>query len=107
MFGTSSANKCSFGVGCAKVWKQIQKKLQFWDGMRKSSEKVWKKARDGYISKPTFEPGAVKKVSLAASALCIWAIASSKYQIVTKKVAPKKAKHAEVTAVLNEAQAEL
>ena len=47
--------------------------------VEKTSEKVWKKARDGYISKPQFEPAAVKKVSLAASALCIWSVASSKY----------------------------
>jgi hypothetical protein len=57
--------------------------------VEKTSEKIWKKARDNYISKPQFEPSAVKKVSLA------------------KKVAPKKLKHAEVTAVLKEAQAEL
>ena len=75
--------------------------------VEKTSEKIWKKARDNYISKPQFEPSAVKKVSWAASALCIWSSASSKYQAVTKKVAPKKAKHAEVTAVLKEAQAEL
>lgn len=75
--------------------------------VEKTSERVWKKARDGWISKPQFEPGAVRKISVAASALCTWAIASSKYQAVTKKVAPKKAKHAEVTAVLKEAQAEL
>lgn len=75
--------------------------------VEKTSEKIWKKARDNYISKPQFEPSAVKKVSLAASALCIWGSASSKYQAVTKKVAPKKLKHAEVTAVLKEAQAEL
>ena len=47
--------------------------------VEKTSEKIWKKARDHYISKPQFEPAAVKKVSLAASALCIWASASSKY----------------------------
>lgn len=75
--------------------------------VEKTSEKVWKKARDGWISKPQFEPGAVRKISVAASALCTWAIASSRYQAVTKRVAPKKAKHAEVTAVLKEAQAEL
>lgn len=72
-----------------------------------TSEKVWKKARDGYISKPNFDPAEIKKSSVAASALCTWAVACSKYQIVTKKVAPKKALYAEVTGVLKSAQAEL
>lgn len=68
------------------------------------SEKVWKKARDKYINiKPDFEPSEVLKVSKAAAALCTWAVACSRYQIVVKKVAPKKKKLAEVTAVLNEA----
>jgi dynein heavy chain, axonemal len=100
----------------AKDWNSIKKvlgdtngflnKLKTYD-VEKTSEKVWKKARDGYISKPNFDPVEVKKVSTAASALCTWANACSKYQIVVKKVAPKKAKLAEVEAVLSEAQAEL
>ena len=60
-----------------------------------------------FIEYRFYLPSAALAVSLAASALCIWSSASSKYQAVTKKVAPKKAKHAEVTAVLKEAQAEL
>lgn len=75
--------------------------------VEKTSDKVWKKARDNYINTPSFIPGEVKKVSTAAATLCLWAGACSKYAIVTKKVAPKKAKHAEVTKVLKEAQAEL
>lgn len=71
------------------------------------SERMWKKVRDGWISKPEFEPAAAKKVSQAAASLCIWARATSKYQLVTKKVAPKKAKYEEVTAILKTAQAEL
>ena len=71
------------------------------------TEKMWKKARDNYISKPEFEPAAARKVSVAAASLCIWARATSKYQMVTKKVAPKKLKFAEVTEVLNKAKAEL
>jgi hypothetical protein len=43
------------------------------------TEKMWKKARDNYISKPEFEPAAAKKVSVAAASLCIWARATSKY----------------------------
>lgn len=58
----------------------------------KVSEKVWKKARDGWISKPSFDPAEVKKVSVSAAALCLWAKAVSRYQIVVKKVAPKKEK---------------
>ena len=71
------------------------------------SEKVWKKARDGWINKPQFDPVECRKVSLAAAALCTWAVACSRYQIVVKKVAPKKKKLAEVTAILTEAQSEL
>ena len=67
------------------------------------SERMWKKVRDGWISKPEFEPAAAKKVSQAAASLCIWARATSKYQLVTKKVAPKKAKYEEVTAILKTA----
>jgi dynein heavy chain len=69
----------------------------------KVSEKIWKKARDGWISKPTFDPAEVKKVSVSAAALCTWAKAVSKYQIVVKKVTPKKAKLAEVKGVLAKA----
>lgn len=89
----------------AKDWASIKKvlgdttgflnKLKTYD-VSKTSEKIWKKARDGYITKPQFEPSEVKKISIAASALCSWANACSKYQLVTKKVAPKKAKLAEV-----------
>lgn len=75
--------------------------------VEKTSEKVWKKARDGWIQKPNFTPQQVEKVSKAAAALCTWCRACSSYQLVVKKVAPKKAKLAEVTAILNEAQAEL
>jgi dynein heavy chain len=73
----------------------------------KVSERIWKKAREGWISKPNFDPAEVKKVSVSASALCTWAKAVSKYQIIVKKVAPKKAKLAEVKGVLSSAQAEL
>lgn len=75
--------------------------------VEKVSEKVWKKARDGWINKETFKAEEVKKVSVSASALCTWAIACSKYQFVEKKVAPKRAKHAEVTSILATAEAEL
>ena len=60
----------------------------------------------GLVS-PNLSQQRSKKVSLAASALCTWAVACSRYQVVVKKVAPKKKKLAEVTTILNEAQAEL
>ena len=103
-------------LGEGKDWKSIKGVLSdvggFLTRLKKydvdtTSEKVWKKARDGYINKPNFEPAEIKKSSIAASALCIWACACSKFQIVTKKVAPKKAKYAEVTAIVKSAQAEL
>lgn len=75
--------------------------------VEKTPDKVWKKARDKYISKPEFEPAAVRQVSVAAAALATWASACSKYAIVTKKVAPKKAKYAEVMGILKQAQSEL
>jgi dynein heavy chain len=75
--------------------------------VEKTPDKVWKKARDKYISKPEFEPAAVKQVSVAAAALATWASACSKYAIVTKKVAPKKAKYAEVMEILKKAKSEL
>lgn len=103
-------------LGEAKDWANIKKTLGdvngFLNRLKKydvetTAEKVWKKARDGYISKANFDPNDVRKSSVAASALCVWAIACSKFQIVTKKVAPKKARHAEVTAVLKAAEADL
>lgn len=69
----------------------------------KVSEKIWKKARDGWINKPDFDPVEVKKISVSAAALCTWAKAVSRYQIVVKKVAPKKAKLAEVKGILSSA----
>jgi len=75
--------------------------------VEKTSEKIWKKARDTYISNSEFEPSKVKTKSIAAAALCVWCRACSSYQHVVKKVAPKKAKFAEVTEILNRAQATL
>lgn len=97
-------------------WKNVKSVLQnvneFMNRLleydvEKISEKVWKKARDGWINKPSFDPNEVKKISVSAAALCTWAKAVSSYQIVVKKVAPKKAKLAEVKAILASAQAEL
>ena len=47
--------------------------------VEETTEKTWKKAREGWISKPDFDPVEVKKVSESAAALCTWATASSKF----------------------------
>ena len=47
--------------------------------VEETTEKTWKKAREGWISKPDFDPVEVKKVSQSAAALCTWATASSKF----------------------------
>jgi dynein heavy chain len=75
--------------------------------VEKTSDRVWKTARDKYISKPEFEPAAVRQVSVAAAALATWASACSKYAIVTKRVAPKKAKYKEVMETLKGLQEDL
>lgn len=93
-------------------WKNVKTVLQNVNEFMRSlleydvdkvSEKVWKKARDGWISKPNFDPNEVRKVSVSAAALCTWAKAVSRYQIVVKKVAPKKIKLAEVKGILSAA----
>ena len=86
-------------LGEATKWDDIKKVLgntnQFMDRLKfykveETSEKVWKKARDKYISKEEFVPEEVKKISSAAASLCLWARSCSSYAIVTKKVAPMK-----------------
>jgi dynein heavy chain len=75
-------------LGESKDWASIKKVLNdvggFLTRLKKydveaTTEKTWKKARDGYISKPNFEPGEIRKSSIAASALCTWACACSKF----------------------------
>lgn len=68
---------------------EFMNKLLEYD-VEKVSEKIWKKARDGWINKASFDPNEVKKISVSAAALCTWAKAVSSYQIVVKKVTPKK-----------------
>ena len=68
-----------------------------------ASEKIWKKARDGWINKDDFNVEFVKSKSVAAAVLCGWCRSCSSYQFVTAKVAPKKAKLKEVQAILKEA----
>jgi dynein heavy chain len=103
-------------LGEATKWDDIKKVLgntnQFMDRLKfykveETSEKVWKKARDKYISKDDFKPDDVRKISVAAAALCLWARSCSSYAIVTKKVAPMKEKYATAMGELTAAKAEL
>lgn len=64
--------------------------------VEKVKDRIWDKVRKEYITNANFEPGKVKSVNIAAASLCVWAIACSKYAEVVKKVAPKKARLAEV-----------
>lgn len=91
----------SVKLALGNVGEFMNRLLEF--DVEKVSEKIWKKARDGWIDKPEFNPSEVRKVSVAAEALCIWAKAISKYQIIVKNVVPKKKKLAEVKEVLSTA----
>jgi len=75
--------------------------------VEETKESVWKKARDKYINQEEFMPELVKKVSVAAASLCLWCRSCSSYAMVTKKVAPMKAKYSEAMTELNAAQSEL
>lgn len=63
------------------------------------------KIRKDYLSRPEFNPAAMAKLSVPAGQLCTWVIALSNYQIVWKKIVPKKKKLAEVSAAAEEAKA--
>jgi dynein heavy chain len=60
-----------------------------------------------YVENPDFTPEAVKKVSGAACALCIWVHAIYIYANVAKEVAPKRQRLKEATDSLAEKQANL
>ena len=68
-------------------------------------ESVIQKIRKEYLSKPDFNPATVTRLSVPAGAMCTWIIALSSYQIVYKKIVPKKAKLKEVSAAAEEAKA--
>ena len=57
--------------------------------MSKTSDKVLENIRSKYISKPEFDPTAVKAKSVAAASMCLWVRALNNYSIVLKKVEPK------------------
>lgn len=81
-------------------------KLLVYD-VSKTPESVLKKVRDKYLKLKEFEPESVGSKSQAAKCLCIWCISVSKFQIVIKKVEPKKKKFEEVQSILSKAQGEL
>ena len=69
----------------------------------KTPENVLAKVRKNYLSLKEFEPEDIGKKSSAAKCLCIWAIAVSRFQIILKKVEPKKRKFEEVQSILSKA----
>jgi dynein heavy chain 1 len=67
-------------------------------------ESLIQKIRKEYLSKPDFNQAAVSRLSVPAGAMCTWIIALSSYQIVYKKIVPKKAKLKEVSSTAEEAK---
>ena len=65
------------------------------------------KIRKTYFTKADFNPTFIGDKSKPAGALCTWILALSSYQIVYKKIVPKREKLAEVTKILEEARAVL
>jgi len=97
-------------------WKNVQSVLSDVGGfitklltydVSKTPESVLAKVRKQWLALPEFDPADVGKKSLAAKTLCIWCLSVSKFQIVIKKVEPKKKKFEEVQSVLATAQREL
>jgi hypothetical protein len=88
------------------VMKDANKFLEQLKGYDVSTakESVLKKIRNDYFTKADFNAQYVGDKSKPAGALCTWILALSSYQIVYKKIIPKKEKLAEVTKVLDEAQ---
>lgn len=64
--------------------------------MNNTPENVLSKVRKNYLNLKEFDPEDIGKKSSAAKCLCIWALSVSKFQIVLKKVEPKKKKFEEV-----------
>jgi dynein heavy chain, axonemal len=74
---------------------EFMQRLMTYD-VSKTSEKILEKVRKQYLSRPEFDPKIIEKASVAAKVICIWCGAVSKFQIVIKKVEPKKKKYEEV-----------
>lgn len=53
--------------------KGFFKRLTKYDA-ENTSEATWNRAIHGYISKPNFDPSKIRKISLAAYALSVWAV---------------------------------
>ena len=70
-------------------------------------EAYFTKVRNGYTSKPDFDPAEVKKKSVAASFMATWVLAVNRYQAVVKVVVPKQKRYNEVKQVLDQAESEL
>lgn len=75
-------------LGKKTDWKTVQATLNDTNGFMQSlleynvedkTDKMWKKAREGYIDKKEFDPVVARKVSVAAASLCTWCRATSKY----------------------------
>jgi hypothetical protein len=107
---------CMVLIGEKSDWKSVQKVLgnvnEFLNRLKTLDpkvvkEKTWKKVRETYLKDSKFDYQVAMGISQAAAAITKWASALSEYAIVVKDVAPKEAKYAEVSAVLNKAQAEL
>lgn len=101
-------------LGQKKDWKTAQqnmKKTQPFLKLLKEfdvstvKESLIQKIRKEYLSKPEFTPATVTKLSTPAGSMCTWIIALSSYQIVYKKIVPKKAKLKEVSGAAEEAKA--
>ena len=73
----------------------------------KCEEKLLTKLRKNWLSLKEFDPEDVGKKSMAAKSLCVWCIASSKFQKVWKDVEPKRQKAGEMKQVADQAIAEL
>lgn len=68
------------------------------------SEKLIASVRKNYLSKPEFTVANMQKISVPAGSMCTWVLALSSYQLVWKKIVPKKAKLAEVSKNAEEAK---
>ncbi len=97
-------------------WKTIKENISdtngFIDRLRNfnvmnTPESYFTKVKNNYLSKPDFDPVAVKRSSVAAFFMATWVQAVIKYQAVVKVVVPKQKRYNEVKAVLDQAEAEL
>jgi len=100
-------------TGKAKDWKTAKSEMsdanKFLTALKnfdvsKVKESTLKTIRSKYFSNKDFNPDFIGSKSLPAGHLCAWILALSQYQIVYKNIVPKKAKLAEVTKILKEAQ---